>query len=71
MFRYRLRSLLIVLALGPPAIAFTAPPLVRAIQEWLNPETEREKLTRLFKGVGFRWELPAYGDVITVPAKEP
>jgi len=41
--RYRLRTLLIVLALGPPAIAFTAPPLIRAIQEWLNPETERAK----------------------------
>jgi len=35
MFRYKLRTLLIVLALGPPLLAAAVPPLVA----WLQPES--------------------------------
>jgi hypothetical protein len=33
--RYRLRTLLIVLALGPLVIAWTLPPAIRAVNDWL------------------------------------
>jgi hypothetical protein len=49
--RFRLRTLLIVLALAPPAIAFAWPPLSRAVHSWLHPETEQEKMTRLLNAI--------------------
>jgi len=34
--QYRLRTLLIVLALGPLVIAWTLPPAIRAVNDWLR-----------------------------------
>jgi hypothetical protein len=34
--RYRLRTLLIVLVLGPPRIGWTCPPVLRAVTDWLR-----------------------------------
>jgi hypothetical protein len=36
MMRYRLRTLLIVLALGPLIIGWTCPPVFRAVSDWLR-----------------------------------
>jgi hypothetical protein len=49
--RYRLRTLMILLALMPPAIAFAWPPLSRIVHAWLHPETESEKQSRLLDAI--------------------
>jgi len=40
MLRYRLRTLLILLALGPPVLAFGGLAAARAYREWQRPARE-------------------------------
>ena len=48
--RYRLRTLLIMLALGPLVIAWTAPPVIRAVHDWLgSSEPTQEDFDRAVK----------------------
>jgi len=52
--QYRLRTLLIVLALGPPLLAWGVPALV----EWLRPDEQERRLIIQFDGNGSKGLQP-------------
>jgi hypothetical protein len=61
MMRFRLRTLLIVLAVGPMVLWWTVPPAIRVVQDWIRPEPTAEEFDRLVA------EL--FSDTFSRPAK--